>query len=79
MHLVKDISDRRRVELGADVTPARIRWMSNNYIARGHRQVQLVGVSLLGFEAMRTSFQQRVGPSGLPVEQPRRMRKEVLR
>ena len=34
--------------LGLDVTPTRSRWISNNYIIRGHRQVQLVGVSQVG-------------------------------
>ena len=35
------------VELGADVTPTRSRWASNNYITRCHRQVQLVGDKML--------------------------------
>ena len=34
------------VELGTDVTPTRSRWLSNNYITRCHRQVQLVGFRL---------------------------------
>ena len=48
------------IELGSDVTPTRSRGMSNNYITRGHRQVQLVGVQLVG---ERTSTLQRdMGP-----------------
>ena len=40
--------DRGRVELGANATFTGSRWMSNNYITRCHRQVQLVGVSQVG-------------------------------
>ena len=42
--------DCGRVELGADVTPTRNRWVSNNCITRCHRQVQLVGDKLLYWE-----------------------------
>ena len=38
--------DCGRVELGADMTPTRSRWMSNNYITWCDRQVQLVGVRI---------------------------------
>ena len=34
-----------RVEFGAVATPTGSRWMSNNYITRCHRRLQLVGVS----------------------------------
>ena len=65
------------VELGANVMPTRSRWTPNNYITQCHRQVQLVGVSLLQFEAVRTSSQQRAGPSG-PWLSSQQNEKEVL-
>ena len=55
--------DRGRVEFGAIATPTGSMWVSNNYITRCHRQLELVGVSLLEFElqfeAVRTSSQQK--------------------
>ena len=68
--------DCGRVEFGAIVTPMGSRWASDNYITQCHREFGLVWVSLLQFEAVRTRSQQRVGPSGPPVEQPSRMRKK---
>ena len=46
VHPVEDITlTCGRVEFGADATPTRSRWASNNYITRCHRQFELVGVS----------------------------------
>ena len=46
VHPVEDITlTCERVEFSADATPTRSRWMSNNYIMRCHRQLELVGVS----------------------------------
>ena len=47
--------DRGRVELAANATLKGSRWISNNDITRCDRQFELVGVSLLQFEAVRTS------------------------
>ena len=59
-HPVEDITlTCGQVEFGADATPTRSRWMSNNYITRCHRQFELIGVRQLKFElqfeAVRTS------------------------
>ena len=42
-----DNLDCGQVELDADVTPTRSRWVSNNYITRCHRQVERVGDKML--------------------------------
>ena len=68
VHPVEDITlTCGRVEFGADATPTRSRWSSNNYITRCHRRLELVGVGWLEFElqfeAVRTSSRQRAcGP-----------------
>ena len=46
VHPVEDITlTYGRVEFGADATPTRSRWMSNNNITQCHRQFELVGGS----------------------------------
>ena len=45
VHMYMKLFTCGRVELSADVTPIRNSWASNNYVTRGHWQVQLVGVS----------------------------------
>ena len=46
VHPVEDIIlTWGRVEFGADATPSRSRWMSNNYITRCHRPFEWGGVS----------------------------------
>ena len=64
--------DCGRAELGADVTPTRSRWASNNYITRCHRQVERVSQ----FVGVRGSEIQLPAERSLrtPVEQPKRMR-----
>ena len=71
MHPVEGITlTRGRVEFSADATPTRSRWMSNNYITRCDRWVELVGVRQLKFnlqfEAVRTSSQQRASALRTP-------------
>ena len=36
-----------RVEFGADATPPRSRWTTNNYITRYHRQFGSIGVKVV--------------------------------
>ena len=69
------------VEFGADATPTRSRWMSNNYITRCHRQFELVGISCSWSSSCSLRQWEPVpsrglGPSGFPVGQPSRMRKK---
>ena len=46
VHQVEDITlTCGRVEFGADATPIRSRWSSNNHITGCHRRFELVGVS----------------------------------
>ena len=46
MHPVEDITlTCGWVEFGADTTPTRSRWMSNNYITGCHRRLGLVGLT----------------------------------
>ena len=72
-----------QVEIGAIATPTGSRCISNNYITRCQRQFELVGVSC-SWSSSCSSRQwepapsRGLGPSGPPVEQPSRMRKEVL-
>ena len=81
MHQVEDIEDITltcgRVEIGAIQTPTGSRWVSNNYITRCHRQLELVGVRV----AVRASENQ-LPAEGLGPQDPgwatQQNEKEVL-
>ena len=66
------------VEFGANSTLTGSRWVSNNYIIRGRRQVQLVGVSELEIRCCSENQHpaEGYGPPWPQIEQPSRTRKK---
>ena len=56
-----------RVEFGAIATPTGSRWMSNNYITRCHRRLELVGV---GFRVAVRGSENQLQTEGLGPQDP---------
>ena len=75
--------DRGWVECGANAMLTGSRWASNNYITQCHREFEIVGVSCswslsCSLRQWELTPSRGLVPSGPPVEQQSRMRKEVL-